>query len=117
MLHRRIVSITLTIVAAALAAGCAQEPKTPASLSPEGAEVAVAMDTPSPRLSRPVGKIRVSAAARGLSNAEQAAQWELRNRAAKMGATLVKIDDDIGEVVLLSDETRVTLSATAYRGD
>jgi len=103
--------------AVAVAAGCAQEPKTPASLTPEGEQVALAMDRPSPRLARPVGKLRVSAEAKGTQEAERAAEIEVRNRAAKMGATLVKIDDNVGQKVLLSDDSRITLTATAYRAD
>lgn len=116
MLQRAIVSVTL-LTAALVAAGCATAPKTPAALSPEGADVAVAVDTPSPRLARPLGGLVVAAEGKDALTAERAAENELRNRAAKMGATLVKIDDSIGQKVLLSDDTRVTLVARAYKGD
>ncbi len=100
--------------------GCAAvsgifEPKAPATLSPEGANVEFAQSTPSNKIATLLGTIDVESEAKETTEAESSARAELRNKAASMGATLVTIDNNIGQRAPFSDNVRVTLVGRAYR--
>jgi hypothetical protein len=55
------------------------------------------------------------AASGDLDTAQQAARNDLRNKAAAMGASLVTVDQNLGEPVLLHDKTKVKLIGRAYK--
>lgn len=96
--------------------GCLNEtPTAPRVLSPEGSEVAIAMSTPSPSAYECVGKVVAYDVDKESYLAEQSAQRELRNEAAKMGASLVTVDSTSGQRVFLQDRVKVTLRGRAFR--
>ena len=95
--------------------GCAQELPDHVVLQPSAENVVVAMEPPSPNTYQLVGQIIGQAAANDLDVAEQAARCDLRNRAAAIGASLVTIDEDLGEPMPLRDKTKVKLVGRAYK--
>jgi hypothetical protein len=108
------------LVLALLTPSCASinalfEPKAPTVLSPEGANVEFAQSTPSDKIAKLLGTIDVEGEAKEVSDAEQSARAELRNKAASMGASLVTIDNSIGQRAPFGDSIRVTLVGRAFR--
>jgi hypothetical protein len=96
-------------------ADCATELPEHVVLQPSAESVAIAMEPPSPNTYELIGRIIGEAAANDLDAAEQAARSDLRNRAAAMGASLVTIDEDLGEPMPLRDKTKVKLVGRAYK--
>jgi hypothetical protein len=94
---------------------CAQELPDHVVLQPSAENVVVAMEPPSQNTYQLVGQIIGEAAANDLDVAEQAARCDLRNRAAAIGASLVTIDEDLGEPMPLRDKTKVKLVGRAYK--
>ncbi len=106
--------LSSSLLAVALAS-CADELPDHVVLQPAAEEVEIAAEPPSKNGFAMVGEIDGKAEAEDLDTAQQAARNDLRNHAAALGATLVTIDDDRGEPVLLLRKTRVTLTGRAYK--
>jgi hypothetical protein len=106
--------LLLPLVSALLSA-CAEELPDHIVLQPAGEDVEIATEPPSVNGYQIVGQVEGRAEANDLDTAQQAAKNDLRNRAAALGATLVTIDEDRGEPVLLIGKTRVTLTGRAYK--
>jgi hypothetical protein len=98
-----------------LLTGCAAELPERVVLQPSGENVAFAMEPPSSDTFKLVGKVTGEAAANDLAVAQQAARNDLRNKAAAIGASLVTIDEDVGEPLPLRDKTKVKLVGRAYK--
>jgi hypothetical protein len=97
------------------AVACAEQLPGHIELQPAGENVEFAMDAPSPRMYTVVGLITAEAAAKDLDTAQTAARNDLRNKAAALGASLVTIDQDLGEPLLFEDKTRVKLIGRAFK--
>ena len=95
--------------------GCAEELPDHVDLQPAAEEVEFAMEPPSKGSFMLIGQVTGVAAANDLDTAHDAAKNDLRNKAAAMGATLVTIDQDTGEALMLQDKTRVKLVGRAYK--
>src|SRR5579859_8101843 len=87
-------------------AACAASLPDHVDLKPEGEAVEVAVEPPSPHAYMLVGQVVGLGAARDLDVAQQAAKNDPRNKAGALGATLVTIDEDLGEPMPLEDRTR-----------
>jgi hypothetical protein len=98
-----------------LLGACAEQLPDHVVLQPGGEDVDIAMEPPSTNGYQVVGEVEGSAEATDVDDAQQAARNDLRNRAAALGASLVTIDDNRGEPVLLMGRTRVTLTGRAYK--
>jgi hypothetical protein len=108
------IAFACTILAAALTA-CAEEWPSHIDLAPAGANVEIAVEPPSKDGYILAGQITGIAAANDLEAATEAARNDLRNKAAALGATLVTIDENTGEALLLQDKTKVKLTGRAYK--
>jgi hypothetical protein len=95
--------------------GCAENLPEKVDLTPEADKVEFAQEPPSPNAWKMVAKVKGVAASSDPDVAEQAARNDVRNKAAALGATLVKIDEDIGQGMALEGKTKVTVSARAYK--
>jgi hypothetical protein len=84
-------------------------------LKPEGESVELTVEPPGPNAYVLVGQVTGLAASKDIEVAELAAKNDLRNKAAALGATLVTIDEDLGEPMPLEDKTRVRLVGRAYK--
>ena len=96
-------------------AGCASQLPEHVALQPAAQEVDIAFETPSRNTFADVGKITAEGAGKEVDEAQAAARNDLRNKAAALGATLVTIDQETGEGVLLQGKTLVTLVGHAYK--
>jgi hypothetical protein len=94
---------------------CADQLPEHVQLQPAAEEVDFAMEPPSTSTFMLVGQVTGIAAANDLDTAQQAARNDLRNHAAALGATLVTIDEDVGEALPLQDKTKVKLVGRAYK--
>lgn len=103
------------LAALVLVAGCADEFPDHVELVPAGADVEFAAEPPGSGAYQLVGQVTGVAAAHDPEAAQQAARNDIRNKAAALGATLVTIDEDIGEGLPLRDKTKVKLVGRAYR--
>jgi hypothetical protein len=103
------------ILALVTLSSCADEIPDRVNLRPEAEEVFIAADPPSSDGFKMVGQVRGQAEARDLDTATEAAKNALRNSAANLGASLVTIDVNVGEPVLLYGKTKVTLVGRAYK--
>jgi hypothetical protein len=98
-----------------LVLSCAADFPDHVALQPAAESVDFAMEPPSSTSYKLVGKVTGIAAANDLEAAQEAARNDLRNHAAALGATLVTIDQDTGEALLLQDKTKVKLVGRAYK--
>jgi hypothetical protein len=73
------------------------------------------MEPPSTSTFMLIGKVTGIAAANDAETAQDAARNDLRNKAAALGASLVTIDEDVGEAMPLQDKTKVKLVGRAYK--
>ena len=94
---------------------CAEPLPERIALQPAAEEVDFAMEPPSTSTYMLVGQVTGLAAANDLDMAQDAARNDLRNKAAALGASLVTIDESIGEAVPLQDKTKVKLVGRAYK--
>jgi hypothetical protein len=99
----------------ALPGGCADQIPDHVVLQPAAEDVYIAIDPPSPDGYKLVGEVTGQAEAGDPDVATDAARNDLRNKAASLGASLVTIDRDLGEPVLLYGKTKVTLVGRAYK--
>jgi hypothetical protein len=94
---------------------CAEQIPDHVELQPLGENVEFAAEPPSSDTFKLVGRVTGEAAANDPDSAQQAAKNDLRNKAAAIGASLVTIDEDVGEPLLLQRKTRVKLIGRAYK--
>jgi hypothetical protein len=95
--------------------GCAEQIPDHVELQPPGENVEFAAEPPSPNAYKLVGEVTGVGAANDPDTAQQAARNDLRNKAGAMGASLVTIDENLGELMLLRDKTKVRLIGRAYK--
>jgi hypothetical protein len=107
--------IALWAVLLAVSGGCADQIPEHIVLLPAAEEVYIATEPPSSDGYKMVGQVIGQAAAGDTDAATDAAKNDLRNKAANLGASLVTIDQDEGEPVLLEGKTKVTLTGRAYK--
>jgi Domain of unknown function (DUF4156) len=98
-----------------LLVACAEALPEHIELTPEAETVAFATEPPSPRSYKLLGQVVGLAASKDADVAEVAARNDLRNKAAALGASLVTIDEDLGEPIPLADKLRVRLVGRAYK--
>ena len=84
-------------------------------LQPGAQDVEIIHDKPSPNSYKEVGQVTGVAAGIDDDAAQTAAENDLRNKAAALGATLVTVDQNLGKAVLLSDKKEVRLIGRAYK--
>ncbi|HTB76676.1 MAG TPA: DUF4156 domain-containing protein [Polyangiaceae bacterium] len=84
-------------------------------LQPAAEDVDFAMEPPSPGTFMLIGQVTGVAAANDPDVAQSAARNDLRNKAAALGASLVTIDENVGEMMPLQDKTKVKLVGRAYK--
>jgi hypothetical protein len=101
-------------LAVALSA-CAAEIPDHVELLPQAESVEFALEPPGAGAYKLLGEVTGQAAANDPDAAQQAAKNDLRNKAAALGATLVTIDANFGELMLLQDKTKVKVIGRAYK--
>jgi hypothetical protein len=94
---------------------CAGQLPESVELKPQGEEVEIIAEAPSPNSYRLVGEVTGVAAGNDLETTQEAARNDLRNKAAALGAVVVTIDTNQGEPVLLLGKTKVKLIGRAYK--
>ena len=107
---RRALVLLLPVVLA-----CAEQLPEHVDLQPAAEDVDIAMEPPSKNTFALIGKVTGIAAANDLDSAQSAARNDLRNKAAALGASLVTIDENVGEALPLQDKTKVKLVGRAYK--
>jgi Domain of unknown function (DUF4156) len=107
---RRALVLLLPVVLA-----CAEQLPEHVDLQPAAEDVDFAMEPPSKNTFALIGKVTGIAAANDLDSAQSAARNDLRNKAAALGASLVTIDENVGEALPLQDKTKVKLVGRAYK--
>jgi hypothetical protein len=105
----------LIVLGLVLLLGCADQISEHVELVPAGAEVEIVYEAPSPNAYKKVGDLRAVAAGVDVDSATEAARNELRNKAGALGATLVTIDENLGEAIPLLSKTKVTLVGRAFK--
>jgi len=105
----------LLSVLPSLLLACAEQIPDHVELLPQAENVEFATEPPSRNAFTLIGEVTGLGAANDLDTAAQAARNDLRNKAAAMGASLVTIDEDLGEPMLLQDKTKVRLVGRAYK--
>jgi hypothetical protein len=105
----------LSILGLALLVGCTDQIAEHVELVPAAADVDFAYGTPSPNAYGKVGDVRGVAAGVDVDSATEAARNDIRNKAAALGASLVVIDENLGEPILLLGKTKVTLVGRAFK--
>lgn len=103
------------IVLLAFVISCFEQLPEHVQLQPAAQAVDFAMEPPSSATFMLVGKVTGVAAANDADTAQDAARNDLRNKAAALGASLVTIDENIGEMMLLQEKTKVKLVGRAYK--
>jgi hypothetical protein len=98
-----------------LAAACTDHTPERVVLMPAAEDVYIATEPPSSDGYKMVGEVIGQAQSGEIDAATDAAKNDLRNKAATLGASLVTIDQDTGEAVLLEGKTKVTLIGRAYK--
>lgn len=94
---------------------CAEQIPDHIELEPIGESVEFATEPPNAGAYKLVGQVTGQAAANDLDSAQQAAKNDLRNKAAALGASLVTIDENLGEQMLLQNKTKVRVVGRAYK--
>jgi hypothetical protein len=84
-------------------------------LQPAAEGVDFAMEPPSSNTFMLIGEVTGVAAANDADVAQDAARNDLRNKAAALGASLVTIDENVGEMLPLQEKTKVKLVGRAYK--
>ena len=94
---------------------CADQLPEHVQLQPAAEDVDFAMEPPSSSTFMLIGQVTGVAAANDPDVAQDAARNDLRNKAAALGASLVTIDEDVGQMLPLQDRTKVKLVGRAYK--
>jgi hypothetical protein len=96
--------------------GCVELLPEQIALAPGADHVEVISDPPNPDIYEPVGGVTARVAATEVSEAVRQAKNELRNQAAKKGATFVSIDEISSRASWdLRGRTIVAMTGTAFR--
>lgn len=96
--------------------GCVELLPEEIALAPGADHVEVISDPPNPDIYEPVGGVSARVAATEVSEAIRQAKNELRNQAAKKGATFVSIDEISSRASWdLRGRTIVAMTGTAFR--
>jgi hypothetical protein len=95
--------------------GCSESLPEHVQLLPAAEQVEFAAEPPSVDGYKLLGQVEGVAAATELDVAQQAARNDLRNKAAKMGASLVTVDQDLAEPLPLTYKMKVRLVGRAYQ--
>jgi hypothetical protein len=103
------------ILALPLVLACAEALPEHVELTPEAETVEFAMEPPSANAYKLLGQVVGMAAGKDVEVAQEAAKNDLRNKAAALGASLVTIDENLGEPMPLADKTKVKLVGRAYK--
>ncbi len=103
------------LLAFALICSCAEALPEHIDLTTEAETVEFAAEPPSADAYKLVGQVVGLAAAKDVEVAQVAAKNDLRNKAAALGASLVTIDQDLGEPMPLAEKTKVKLVGRAYK--
>lgn len=93
---------------------CAEVPQH-VDLQPAAENVEFAYETPSSDGYKEVGQVTGLAEGTDEEATTEAAKNDLRNKAAALGATLVTIDENVGQAVPLTNRLRVKLVGRAYK--
>ena len=112
---RGILFLSSVLVSGLCAVGCAQNLPEHVALEPAAENVEIAAEPPSANDYKLVGTVTGSAASNDAQAAEHAAKNDLRNKAAALGASLVTVDQDTGEMIPLQDKTKVKIVGRAYK--
>jgi hypothetical protein len=107
---RRVVVFLLPVLVS-----CFEQLPDHVQLQPAAEDVDFAMEPPSAGTFMLIGQVTGVAAANDEDTAQNAARNDLRNKAAALGASLVTIDENIGEMMPLQDKTKVKLVGRAYK--
>jgi hypothetical protein len=94
---------------------CAEDLPEHVELIPGAQDVEFAIEPPSKNGYKMIGEVVGIAAANDPDTAEFAARNDLRNKAAELGATLVTVDDSIGEAMPLRDKIKVKVYGRAFK--
>ena len=106
----------IAIIIGGLSLGCAENYPDLVALAPGADIVEVASDRPNPDLYQPVGGVAARVAGAEVSAAVREAKNELRNQAARRGATFVSIDEITSRPSWdLRGRTVVVMTGTAFR--
>jgi hypothetical protein len=96
--------------------GCVDALPDKVNLAPEASTVEVVTDPPNPEVYEPVGEVAAQVIGREVGEAFRQAFNELRNQAAKKGATFVAVEEVQSRAAWdFSGRTVVSLVGTAYR--
>ena len=98
-----------------LPVSCAEDIPEHVELVPGAQDVEFATEPPSKNSYKMIGEVVGIAAANDPDAAEFAARNDLRNRAAEIGASLVTVDDSIGEAMPLRDKVKVKVYGRAFK--
>jgi hypothetical protein len=105
----------LALFAFPLLIACAGQIPQHVELQPQAENVEFAYEPPSSESYKEVGHVQGQALGKDPELALEQAKNDLRNKAAALGAALVTIDENVGALVPLTDETKVTLTGRAYK--
>jgi hypothetical protein len=103
------------LVLLAVPMACAEDLPEHVELLPGAQDVEFAVDPPSKGAYKMIGEVVGIAAANDPDTAEFAARNDLRNKAAELGATLVTVDDSVGEAMPLRDKIKVKVYGRAFK--
>jgi hypothetical protein len=104
----------MAAMASLLLIACAEVPQH-VDLQPEAENVEFAYETPSADAYKEVGKVTGLAEGSDEEATTEAAKNDLRNKAAALGATLVTVDENVGNAIPLTNRLRVKLVGRAYK--
>src|SRR5215472_17159353 len=94
---------------------CAEQIPDHVELLPQAETVEFALEPPSAQAYKLLGEVSGQAAASDPEVAQQAAKNDLRNKAAALGATVVTIDENMGQLMWTQDKTKVKVVGRAYK--
>jgi hypothetical protein len=102
-------------LALVLLAACAAGLPDHIELTPQAENVEFAYEPPGADGYQEVGKVTGIAQGTDTDATTEAAKNDLRNKAAALGATVVTIDQNVGEAVPLTNTLKVKLTGRAYK--
>jgi hypothetical protein len=103
------------VLLSSLLVSCLEQLPDHVALQPAAEGVDFATEVPSPDTFMLIGEVTGLAAANDAETAQAAAKNDLRNNAAALGASLVTIDETIGQALPLQEKTKVKLIGRAYK--
>jgi hypothetical protein len=87
----------------------------PVALTPAGDEVEMAVGEPSGNRYDLIGSVTGEAYGKDAEDATRWAKNDLRNKAAKMGAMLVSIDETTGDRGMFDERVHIKVSGRAFK--